>query len=860
VQHKATDYTFFLIIGGLLVFSLAFNILNATVIPVSVFAIAFSVILFLIIFALIFYNHITLLTTMGLVVAVVAFVVYRWEELLATIYYDTGIMAYLFNLLSFVRGNAPYDESYGPVITLLVCGFLALYVTLSLHVSFQFYFTIALGLSIFSVGWIMDYRRSDVSFLLFIFCFCVLLYKKMNIRKPDVNKMAIHVMPALLLIVVLAYFLPISSREWDNQGSIDIFRNPIESTNDFFYFLFNPKYFNFQSTGFGGHYGRLGGDLTLNDREVMRVRADQPIYLAGLIKDVYTGSSWINSAPDFSPLNNYNDVRIELYETASNFPIAYMAGFTNGRINPELMADLPNDFAADPLGEAVEFRELTINIGYARTGTLFRPMKNYGVIIHTDLDILANGKGDLRLSDVMPAHTEYSFEYIDIDFTHPVVLNILRSSYRGIYRDIAEASIHIDNVYSSFTQNYSGTFTLSGLTFYLREYLGTYFADGVVPPQKYIWSQWRDQYMENPGFLPHDPDFFLRSSLIPYSDRVYENFLGLPEDLPQRVRDLAFYLTSDAENDYDRIKAIEEYLRTFPYTLTPGMPPLDQDFVDYFLFEGQEGYCTYYASAMVVLSRVIGMPARYVEGFVMPPRPSADGYYYVTNLQAHAWPEVYFEGFGWVPFEPTAPYSFSFYQIEPAENTQIFSQDFAMDPRYGDYFDRRFGEIIIPPSNPTINSDIILESGSDVNSVFSIASAGAIVVLMLGCFVFTALKGKFVIWRRQARIACLPRNEQAIEYFRDIMKMTTFIEHPIGEHETPHAYGKRIDKRFAFMSDSVFICDLVNIYNKAKYANDEIHNEELDLMKGCQEELLDNIRRKNKKPVFFWNRYIARRI
>ena len=66
---------------------------------------------------------------------------------------------------------------------------------------------------------------------------------------------------------------------------------------------------------------------------------------------------------------------------------------------------------------------------------------------------------------------------------------------------------------------------------------------------------------------------------------------------------------------------------------------------------GKEGYCTYFASAMTVLCRMAGLPARYVEGFVA--QPGADGFAYVTGKEAHAWTEVYFEGFGWVPFDPT---------------------------------------------------------------------------------------------------------------------------------------------------------------------------------------------------------------
>jgi len=68
---------------------------------------------------------------------------------------------------------------------------------------------------------------------------------------------------------------------------------------------------------------------------------------------------------------------------------------------------------------------------------------------------------------------------------------------------------------------------------------------------------------------------------------------------------------------------------------------------------------------MVILARSIGLPARYVEGFVLPVR-SKDGVYEVTNKQAHAWPEIYFEGFGWVSFEPTPVYQQNSFTVPAA--------------------------------------------------------------------------------------------------------------------------------------------------------------------------------------------------
>ncbi|MGL4799684.1 MAG: transglutaminase-like domain-containing protein, partial [Cellulosilyticaceae bacterium] len=146
------------------------------------------------------------------------------------------------------------------------------------------------------------------------------------------------------------------------------------------------------------------------------------------------------------------------------------------------------------------------------------------------------------------------------------------------------------------------------------------------------------------------------------AQRIDDTYTQVPDTVPLRVKTLATTIVADATSDYDKAKAIEAYLAdNYMYTLKPGSVPQGSDFVDYFLFEHKEGYCTYFASAMAVMTRCIGLPSRYIEGYTMQQTYKEDtGSYLVTNKEAHAWVEVYFEGFGWVPFEPTAPYNEGF--------------------------------------------------------------------------------------------------------------------------------------------------------------------------------------------------------
>ncbi len=158
------------------------------------------------------------------------------------------------------------------------------------------------------------------------------------------------------------------------------------------------------------------------------------------------------------------------------------------------------------------------------------------------------------------------------------------------------------------------------------------------------------------GYYSYDT---MKSALIKRAEEFRLRYLQLPDTVTPRVRNLAEEITRDAKNDYEKAKAIERYLSAnYPYTLQPGSVPDDVDFVDYFLFENQKGYCVYFATAMTVLLRCVNVPARYVEGFYVSDRGAQpDGNFFVTGEYAHAWPEVYLEGLGFVGFEPTSGYS-----------------------------------------------------------------------------------------------------------------------------------------------------------------------------------------------------------
>jgi transglutaminase-like putative cysteine protease len=153
----------------------------------------------------------------------------------------------------------------------------------------------------------------------------------------------------------------------------------------------------------------------------------------------------------------------------------------------------------------------------------------------------------------------------------------------------------------------------------------------------------------------------LRNAGTSYPGWVTDRYLQTSDDLPIRVSDLAQQLTKGIPNPYDKAKAIEAYLHTLPYDQDIPAPAVDADGVDHFLFVVGRGYSDYYGSAMAVLLREAGVPARMLAGYAPREFDEEAGNYVVREADSHGWAEAYFPGFGWVEFEPTPGWSLPTY-------------------------------------------------------------------------------------------------------------------------------------------------------------------------------------------------------
>ena len=145
--------------------------------------------------------------------------------------------------------------------------------------------------------------------------------------------------------------------------------------------------------------------------------------------------------------------------------------------------------------------------------------------------------------------------------------------------------------------------------------------------------------------------------LLAYRNRIYEYYL--PETaVSSEMQAYLQNITADAESDFGKLKAIEKHLQELAYSDSPGALSEEiasaGEYLDYFIFENPYGYCSYFSTAFVLMARAMGIPARHVQGYRIP--VGQLGTTTVTSDMAHAWPEAYLEGVGWIAFEPTPGY------------------------------------------------------------------------------------------------------------------------------------------------------------------------------------------------------------
>ncbi|HEY7125634.1 MAG TPA: transglutaminaseTgpA domain-containing protein [Ktedonobacterales bacterium] len=185
-------------------------------------------------------------------------------------------------------------------------------------------------------------------------------------------------------------------------------------------------------------------------------------------------------------------------------------------------------------------------------------------------------------------------------------------------------------------------------------YTSWYSHDPLVPGQHYTAT----------SYVSTADEGHLRQVPLPddSQDPLVRRYTQVPNDLlnDPRVSDLAHQIVSSsgATNMYDMAVALEDYLRGhYDYSAHNDQPPGNQDAVSWFLFHEKKGFCTFFASAMVMMARLLGMPARVASGYTAGNYDTKTNEFVVKGTDAHTWAQIYFGDYGWINFEPSASFN-----------------------------------------------------------------------------------------------------------------------------------------------------------------------------------------------------------
>ncbi len=354
-----------------------------------------------------------------------------------------------------------------------------------------------------------------------------------------------------------------------------------------------------------------------------------------------------------------------------------------------------------------------------------------------------------------------------------------------------------------------------------------------------------DAEVYTPKMTMRDEGYSVKS-IIPYIDveklretkssglsvNDFRLYTALASDVSERVKSLAMEITKGQSNDFDKAKAIENYLRqNYKYTLKPQIMPSKVEFTDHFLFEGKEGYCTYFATSMSVLLRASGVPCRYVEGFVAPYEGEEERTVRGTN--AHAWVEVYFGDYGWVTFEPTPQYAAVEHKIAPEAVHEANIDPLKNKERNSinrSNTTRRRGDLEIEEEagGGTAN-------GSQGKKHFNI---GNVAFWMLVFLVIIRFGYMYLVWAmKEVSLGRIKGQRFALEYIKDIIWYLGRAGFIMNQEETIREYFKRVkynyEERFSDISN------VTQILEKIRYGNLDASAEE--------RRLLEVFRRKVKK-------------
>lgn len=536
--------------------------------------------------------------------------------------------------------------------------------------------------------------------------------------------------------------------------------------------------------------GEVGGDLRETAEAVMTVEplniTPLNLYLTGTVYDTFDGRQWLQMYS--------GDPEGVFLDTAETLCAAEGYG---GKYRRDYL------------------RSVKLRIRYQdfHTGCVFAPLKTWDIFGEDGVPGYTGEGGSLRFQERQGYGTEYELEYYQ-----------LNEGQEAFYRFLEACAEEKEGMpgEKAGAPSWEGAGAVSGQA----------AAD------------------DDPGMAVLGGREYTDEDMALHRREIDENYLG-EVSLSEETAEYLAAITAGAGTAVEKLRAIERNLSSMKYTLTPGELPEwvedERTFLDFFLLKSQEGYCTYFATAFVLLARAEGIPARYVQGYCV--RAEESGETAVYSNMAHAWPEAYITGVGWIPFEPTPGYGegrhTSWEMQQPSAMTEpVPVEDGAEIPEEEEAGD---GE----PAKETEGTEDAMESRTEAEEVRLdrfLRWAGYAVPMILAGYVLLLFLDN--AWGRYRLGRMCPEEILKLEARRNL-RVLALLGFERGEGETLQELHHRC-RRHPVMAEASRQLGFITDYEEVVYGGRKADKEMIGDAVRERQELLELLKRKNRWAYIRW--------
>lgn len=612
------------------------------------------------------------------------------------------------------------------------------------------WFLILIYLPLFIYYWYYGTNNTYIFLAIFLFSYLVLYGQaKFNKEKRKISKTQKQYFSKLdpfwlkttliysILIVIIAFVLPKSNSSirwiWMEDQIKSTFPG-IENIN-----IGNrgssdqASRFDFAATGFQENPSRLGGPISPGNNIIMKVYADDPVYLRGAVRHHYDGNMW----------SVIETEGFELYQDSSNS-------------DDIIRYDIESYYD--------EIREIRVQFKNYSSTTLFTPLLLKNIQVEGKNEITMNRDGIIEINEGIYGGEAYSITALVEPFNH----------------------IPID-----YEMNYS------------------------------------DEILD-----------------------YFEDYLQVPMDrITQRTIDLKDEIIAGIEGNYEKALAFESYLKNnYDYTQNTSPVPEGYEFIDYFLFEEEAGYCTYFATAMTMFLRMEGIPSRYVEGYVAYETSEEEGYD-VKQSHAHAWVEVLNETVGWATFDPTPSNSLDDEDIEEElenENEETLPEEEESEKDEEKNLQER--DSVIEDSQESENN-LETEGETSENSISLHFIIGIMIGLLFLLIILLAYIRILRYRKKEEQMNRLSNDKKMIFLYEKLLQLTESLGYPKDLSETLYEYSNRISHKFPPLEE------ITDIFVRNKYGDMIPSDDEIQKLADYCEELEEQLKKSLGRIEYYIHKY-----